>query len=326
MYDPTAENAQQGQTDVRLRWVWGFAIIRGMEKTRPILYGVSDYAEIRKANAWFIDRTAKIRDIEVMRYSLFLRPRRFGKSLLLSILEAYYDVRYADRFDFFFAGTDIGANPTDERGKYLILKFDFSAVSKTPSRVQDDFNGYAGLRCDTFARDYGKLLPEGLAERIFKAQTAGMKLNEIASGLQHTDLKLYVIIDEYDSFTNTILAEHGQAEYDALCHGDGFFKDFFTRLKAATSGTDAPVTLIEMKYVKAGDPAPTPHELADIKAKAIEQLNQYSTAPALVKEWRLTPQPPNRPTTQPPNQSSVALHRLVLVFHGGDCVLAEEAK
>ena len=605
----------------------GFAIIRGMEKTRPILYGVSYYAEIRKANAWFIDRTAKIRDIEVTRYALFLRPRRFGKSLLLSILEAYYDVRYADRFDFFFAGTDIGANPTDERGKYLILKFDFSAVSKTPSRVQDDFNGYAGLRCDTFARDYGKMLPEGLAERIFKAQTAGMKLNEIASGLQHTDLKLYVIIDEYDNFTNTILAEHGQAEYDALCHGDGFFKDFFTRLKAATSGTDAPVTrlfitgvspvtmddvtsgfnigtnisldpmfadlvgfrhddlraisdyyasecgfdgerayqtaltwydnyrfgsftappianttivlsffsylwrtkqfpkelvdenlrtdyakirylitvdrrlngnfhvledivsgtavserlvrsfqakeitkrenfvsllywlgvttitgedfdmtefgvpnetmkeiaakmipaayadvhkidervfgindglvdfsydgdwrkfvdiltaivkenfavrdavegekvvqstlvallcaaggpylvrhereagggfydlalapqldrwpdiahaaLIEMKYVKAGDPAPTPHELADIKAKAIEQLDQYSSDPALVKKWRLTPQPPNHLTTQPPNQSSVALHRLVLVFHGGDCVLAEEAK
>ena len=99
-----------------------------MEKTRPILYGVSDYAEIRKANAWFIDRTAKIRDLEGTRYALFLRPRRFGKSLLTSLLESYYDVRYADRFDFFFKGTDIGANPTDERGKYLILKFDFSEV------------------------------------------------------------------------------------------------------------------------------------------------------------------------------------------------------
>ena len=212
-----------------------------MEKTRPILYGVSDYAEMRKANAWFIDRTAKIRDLEGTRYALFLRPRRFGKSLLTSILEAYYDVRYADRFDFFFKGTDIGANPTDERGKYLILKFDFSAVSKDVSKVQNDFNDYAGLRCDTFARDYGKMLPDGLSERIFKAQTAAKKLNEIASGLQHTELKLYAIIDEYDNFTNTILAEHGQAAYDKLCHGDGFFKDFFTRLKSATSGTEAPV-------------------------------------------------------------------------------------
>ena len=83
-----------------------------MAEPRPILYGVSDYAEIRKANAWFVDRTAKIRDLEKVRYAVFLRPRRFGKSLLTSILEAYYDIRYADRFDEFFAGTDIGANPT----------------------------------------------------------------------------------------------------------------------------------------------------------------------------------------------------------------------
>ena len=117
-----------------------------MEKTRPILYGVSDYAQMRKANAWFVDRTAKIRDLEATRYALFLRPRRFGKSLWASILEAYYDVRYADRFDEFFSGTDIGEHPTDERGKYLILRFDFSAVSKDAALVQDDFNGYAGLR------------------------------------------------------------------------------------------------------------------------------------------------------------------------------------
>ena len=213
-----------------------------MEKTRPILYGVSDYAQMRRKNAWFVDRTAKIRDLEATAYALFLRPRRFGKSLWTSILEAYYDVRYADRFDEFFSGTDIGADPTDEHGKYLILRFDFSAVSKDAALVQDDFNYYAGLRCDTFARDYAKLIPGDLAERIFKAPTVGKKLNEIVSGLQHTDKKLYIIIDEYDNFTNTILAEYGQAAYDELCHGDGFFKDFFTRLKSATSGTDAPVT------------------------------------------------------------------------------------
>ena len=124
-----------------------------MADPRPILYGVSDYAEMRKANAWFVDRTAKIRDLEKVRYALFLRPRRFGKSLLLSILEAYYDVRYADRFEEFFSGTDIGANPTGERGRYLILKFNFSAVSKDVSQVQSKFNEYAALRCDTFARD-----------------------------------------------------------------------------------------------------------------------------------------------------------------------------
>ena len=91
-----------------------------MEKTRPILYGVADYAEIRKANAWFVDRTAKIRDLETTRYAMFLRPRRFGKSLIVSMLHAYYDVKFANRFDEFFSGTDIGANPTGERGIYLV--------------------------------------------------------------------------------------------------------------------------------------------------------------------------------------------------------------
>ena len=213
-----------------------------MEKTRPILYGVADYAEMRKANAWFIDRTAKIRDLEATRYAVFLRPRRFGKSLFTSILEAYYDVRYADRFDFFFKGTDIGANPTDERGKYLVLRFDFASITKSVDKVQEDFDYKASLQCDTFARNYREILSDELADRILNAPDIGKKLAQIYLGLKGTDTKLYVIIDEYDNFTNTILAEHGQSVYDRLCHGDGFFKDFFTELKSATSGTESPVT------------------------------------------------------------------------------------
>ena len=209
--------------------------------TRPILYGVADYAEIRRANAWFVDRTAKIRDLEATRYALFLRPRRFGKSLLVSMLQYYYDVAFAGRFDELFGGTEIGAAPTDERGKYFVLKFDFSAVSKVPHRVEDDFNSYALLCCDAFARDYGARLPAGLADRILKAENIGLKLNEIILGLRSCDVKLYVMVDEYDNFTNTILAESGLAAYNDLCHGDGFFKQFFTILKTATGGTNAPV-------------------------------------------------------------------------------------
>ncbi|MBQ6007287.1 MAG: AAA family ATPase [Kiritimatiellae bacterium] len=213
-----------------------------MEKIRPILYGVADYAQLRKKNAWFVDRTAKLRDLEDIAYAVFLRPRRFGKSLLTAILEAYYDVRYADRFDEFFAGTDIGADPTDERGKYLVLKFDFSAVSKDIAKVGDSFDAYAALRCDTFARDYADRLPAGLSDRVLKASGVCAKLNEIVAGLAHTKVKLYVLIDEYDNFTNTILAESGLNAYNELCHGDGFFKQFFAILKTATSGTEAPVT------------------------------------------------------------------------------------
>ena len=211
-----------------------------MEKTRPILYGVADYALLRQKNAWFVDRTAKIRDLEATRYTVFLRPRRFGRSVLLSMLEYYYDVAFADRFDELFDGTDIGANPTDEHGQYLVLKFDFSAVSKEPSKVQDDFDFYVSLCCDTFARKYDSLLPAGLASRILGASGMSMKLNEILLGMRASSRKLYVAIDEYDNFTNTILAESGVDAYNDLCHGDGFFKQFFTILKTATGGTNAP--------------------------------------------------------------------------------------
>ena len=212
-----------------------------MEKTRPILYGVSDYAEIRKANAWFIDRTAKIRDLEETRYALFLRPRRFGKSLWMSILEGYYDIERAGRFDELFVGTDIGANPTDERGKYMILYFNFSAVSKDVRKVEDSFEKYAAERFSAFAEKYAARMPKGLSEKILSFSTAGERMNALFSGLQGCETGIYCLIDEYDNFTNTILAESGQAAYDALCHGDGFFKQFFTELKALTTSLDAPL-------------------------------------------------------------------------------------
>ena len=215
---------------------------RVMAEPRPILYGVSDYALIRKKNAWFVDRTAKLRDLEKVAYALFLRPRRFGKSLLCSLLRAYYDVQFADRFDEFFAGTDIGANPTDERGKYLVLYFNFSAVSKDVREVEASFNDYAALCIDTFAENYRDMLPKGVAEKILSARGCIAKFSRITQGLMNKGVKLYVLIDEYDNFTNTILAESGLDAYNDLCHGDGFFKQFFSSLKDATTGTEAPVT------------------------------------------------------------------------------------
>ena len=212
-----------------------------MEKMKQIMYGVTDFALIRAENGYFVDRTALIRELERTRYALFLRPRRFGKSLLCSILQCYYDVDYADRFDELFGGLDIGRDPTDERGRYLILNFNFSGVEKQADRVQASFNFYASLRLDKFARDHAARLPPGASEAILAARTCHEKLGALATRLKGSGLRLYVIIDEYDNFTNTILAE-SRERYEALCHGDGFFKQFFNELKLATTGTDAPVT------------------------------------------------------------------------------------
>ena len=212
-----------------------------MEKIRPILYGVADYAQIRKKNAWFVDRTAKIRDLESIAYVVFLRPRRFGKSLLLSILEAYYDVAYADRFEQLFAGTDIGADPTEERNRYLVLYFNFSAVSKDVRQVEGSFEKYTADRFDAFAEKYAKRLPAGLPEKILSSSSAADKMSALFAGMKGVEAGVYCLIDEYDNFTNTILAESGEGAYNALCHGDGFFKQFFTELKALTTSLDAPL-------------------------------------------------------------------------------------
>ena len=217
--------------------------MRGMEGLKKILYGVSDYAEIRRSNGWFIDRTGFIRELENTRFAMFLRPRRFGKSLLISILQSYYDVNYKSRFEELFAGTDIGKNPTDERGSYLVLSFNFSAVSKDVEKVQASFDEYASICIDAFADKYRKRLPRGLAKQITDLGLCNCngKLNLLMERLREKDEKLYVLIDEYDNFTNTILAESGQKAYDELTHGDGFFKQFFTTLKAAATSTDSPV-------------------------------------------------------------------------------------
>ena len=210
---------------------------------KNILYGVTDFVEIRKhPGGYFVDRTALIRELEKTRYALFLRPRRFGKSLLVSILQCYYDLDYADRFDEIFGGTAIGANPTDERGKYLVLDFNFSVVNKQVNKVQTSFNDYVSLRIDKFVEDHAKILPVGTSEAVLAKTDCDAKFNTLAVRLKGTKTRFYILIDEYDNVTNTILAENGVEAYDALCHGEGFFKQFFTELKAATTGSDAPVT------------------------------------------------------------------------------------
>ena len=113
-----------------------------MDGLKKIMYGVTDFPLMRKENAYFVDRTALIRDLEQTRYAMFLRPRRFGKSLLCAILQCYYDIDYADRFEELFGGLDIGENPTPEHNTYLLLDFNFSIVEKEFSKVQDSFNDY----------------------------------------------------------------------------------------------------------------------------------------------------------------------------------------
>ena len=150
-----------------------------MDSLKQIMYGVTDFALMRTENAYFVDRTGFIRELEKTHYAIFLRPRRFGKSLFCSILQCYYDVAYAARFDEFFGGLDIGRNPTAERGKYLFLNFNFTGVEKQFDRVQSSFNDYCCLRLDKFARDFADRMPAGVADAILSA--AGEQIDRYAA-------------------------------------------------------------------------------------------------------------------------------------------------
>ena len=207
-----------------------------MNSLKRIPYGKSDFESFK--GDYYIDKTMMIPHFEAAPFNFFLRPRRFGKSLLLSTMQTYYDVLKKDHFDEFYRDTWIFKNPTEERAKYMILYFNFSAVAKAIDKIQADFDGYCSDQINHFAKAYEALLPDGFAKELSSRATAHEKLRFICSDLQDFKLKIYVMIDEYDNFTNS---EHGSDRYHALTHGSGAFRDFFSVLKAGTSGSGSPI-------------------------------------------------------------------------------------
>jgi len=198
-----------------------------------IPYGISDYKKIREGNYYYIDKTRFIEHIERQPPYLFLiRPRRFGKSLLVSMLETYYDRQYSTKFESFFKGTYIFDNPTKEKSSYYVWRLDFSRVdSKNP---EEHFNEYINNSLNEFARKYA-------LDIQFKSEHSNSNLNTLISHGQLNQLPFYIIVDEYDNFINELLVKD-EASYKKLVTGqEAVFKQFFKTLKAGTSGADAPV-------------------------------------------------------------------------------------
>jgi len=200
---------------------------------KTIPYGISDFGNMRRRNGYYVDNTWGIPLLEELPYQLFLRPRRFGKSLLLSILHYYYDVNSVDRFDELFGGTWIHEHPTDDRGQFLVLHLDFSEIGgETLEEMQQCFEDVCVLSLDGFLERYQEFLPEGTLEAVQKQSTFRNRLQILVNKLSRSDRRIYILIDEYDNFSNRLLAQAGTDAYRALCHGTGFFKSFFALLKA----------------------------------------------------------------------------------------------
>lgn len=203
-----------------------------MENVKRIPYGVSDFVDIIKRNQYYVDKTMYIPKLEEEADSMFfIRPRRFGKSLLLSMMCAYYDINQSDRFEELFGKLWIGSHPTPYRGKFQVLFLDFSKIGGDIKDLKENFNNYCNIRLDNFIERYKRAYRPEIVEKIKSASTVVDKLNMIDTEAKDANMQLYLIIDEYDNFTNVVLNEHGEKVYWALTHAKGFYREIFQMFK-----------------------------------------------------------------------------------------------
>jgi hypothetical protein len=197
-------------------------------------YAISNFEKIRLEGFEYIDRTDRIPLTEnVGQYLLFLRPRRFGKSLWLSTLKNYYNIAKSDHFEKLFSGTWIYDNPTPLHNQYFVLKWDFSCVECSENRVEQSLYQHINDCIRRFASDYEYLLPEKIQIHPEQAMTSFFNLLSVISKTGH---QLYLFIDEYDNFANEMIANRQDEKYFRMTGLGGFLKTLFKQLKSATEG------------------------------------------------------------------------------------------
>ncbi|MYB69941.1 MAG: AAA family ATPase [Gemmatimonadetes bacterium] len=203
-----------------------------------IPYGEADFKRIR-INGWlYVDKTRFVHALEEERYAFFIRPRRFGKSCWISLLDNYYDRTRADAFEAVFGGTHLGRQPTADRHRYVVLRFNFSAFDDTLDTLRERFEEYCQMVVRYALGRNGDLFPETVRQHICARPSVTGQLNELFLYANDHGIPLYVLIDEYDNFANTVLAHHGEEAYQAFTHGGGFYRNFFATLKDGAGYSD----------------------------------------------------------------------------------------
>ena len=193
---------------------------------------MSDFLSVRKDELYYIDKTMYLEELEKQPDTLiFIRPRRFGKSLFISMMRAYYDKAMESRFDELFGNLWVGKHPTPLRNKYQVMYFDYSRAGGTIERLEENFNEYSCGCIDMFIERYKADYPQWIVDKVHHTDSARAKLNLINEMAHELGIPLYLIIDEYDNFTNIVLNEEGEAMYHAITHANGFYRDFFKLFK-----------------------------------------------------------------------------------------------
>ena len=206
-------------------------------------YGIADFPRIRRDGYVYLDRTDRIRVVEELGSSLlFVRPRRFGKSLFVNTLLNYYDIRTRDEHDALFGDLAVGREPTPSAHNYFVLKWNFSLIDPLGGGTSDVvagigqlLNDYVNATIEAFQRDYRAELAELLSEPIRVEKSAVHSFENLLAAIRETPYKLCILVDEYDNFANEILIGD-ESTYRRLVQADGPFKSLMKQVKAATEG------------------------------------------------------------------------------------------
>ena len=206
---------------------------------KRIPYGMQNFEDVIKEDCYYVDKTPFIEQIEESnKYFFFIRPRRFGKTLTLSMLENYYDINKKDKFEEIFGKLYIGQNPTPEHNTYLIIHLNFAEVAAGLDDYKDGLDNHCRLVFNFFCDIYAHILPANTKEGMEKLTDAVSQLRFLCQKCQEVGKKIYLFIDEYDNFTNMILAhEEHLMRYRNQTHGEGYLRQFFNTIKGAAGNT-----------------------------------------------------------------------------------------
>ena len=202
------------------------------QNVKRLPYGINDFEAVIEQNQYYVDKTMYLPLLENQPSNIiFIRPRRFGKSIFLSMLHAYYDCSKKEKFQTLFGDLWVGKHPTPLQGRYQVLHLDFSYVGGSIDKLEENFDMYLRVKLDGFMRIYQEFYLTDFKEKFFKTDSATEKLALLQDEIATKSIPLYLIIDEYDNFTNTVLNEQGEKVYWAITHADGFYRDVFKKFK-----------------------------------------------------------------------------------------------
>ncbi|SFM73528.1 ATP-binding protein [Bacteroides xylanisolvens] len=208
-------------------------------KRKRIPYGMMNFIDVREDDCYYVDKTHYIPLIEnANKYFFYIRPRRFGKSLTISMLRHYYNILEADKFEKWYGDLYIGKHPTPERNSYLIIYLNFAVVNAELNSYRQSLDAHCNTEFNFFCDVYAQYLPEGIKEEMNKKKGAVEQLDYLYKECVKTNQQIYLFIDEYDHFTNKILSEPSCLEdYKSETHGTGYLRSFFDTVKAGTYST-----------------------------------------------------------------------------------------